>query len=61
MTKTILYRGGKLGPKYSDIERAIILPNVTRIGFEAFKNAKYLKSVFIPDSVETIEIDAFFG
>ena len=49
--KTIIYNGGKLKEKYSDIEKAIILPNVREIGVEAFMNAKILKSVVIPDSV----------
>ena len=57
MDKTIVYNGGKLEEKYSDIEKAIILPNVKEIGIEAFKNAKNLKSVFIPDRVETIGAD----
>ena len=61
MDKTIVYKGGKLEAKYSDIEKAIILPNVKEIGFEAFKNAKNLKSVVIPDSVKTIGADAFYG
>ena len=37
--------------KYSDIEKAIILPNVREIRVEAFMNAKILKSAVIPDSV----------
>ena len=49
--KTIIYNGGKLKEKYSDIEKAIILPNVREIRGEAFKNAKILKSAVIPDSV----------
>ena len=61
MDKTIVYNGGKLKEKYSDIEKAIILPSVREIGFEAFKNAKSLKSVVIPDGVESIGIDAFYG
>ena len=51
MDKTIIYNGGKLKEKYSDIEKAIILPNVREIRVEAFKNAKILKSAVIPDSV----------
>ena len=51
MNKTIIYNGGKLKEKYSDIEKAIILPNVREIGGEAFMNAKILKSAVIPDSV----------
>ena len=31
MDKTIIYNGGKLKEKYSDIEKAIILPNVREI------------------------------
>ena len=61
MDKTIVYNGGKLKEKCSDIEKAIILPSVREIGFEAFKNAKSLKSVVIPDGVESIGIDAFYG
>ena len=49
--KTIIYNGGKMKEKYSDIEKAIILPNVREIRVEAFMNAKILKSVVIPDSV----------
>ena len=49
--KTIIYNGGKLKEKYSDIEKAIILPNVREIRGEAFMNAKILKSAVIPDSV----------
>ena len=51
MDKTIVYNGGKLKEKYSDIEKAIILPNVWEIRVEAFMNAKILKSAVIPDSV----------
>ena len=51
MDKTIIYNGGKLKDKYSDIEKAIILPNVREIRGEAFMNAKILKSAVIPDSV----------
>ena len=51
MDKTIIYNGGKLKEKYSDIEKAIILPNVREIRGEAFMNAKILKSAVIPDSV----------
>ena len=51
MDKTIIYNGGKLKEKYSDIEKAIILPNVREIRVEAFMNAKILKSAVIPDSV----------
>lgn len=51
MDKTIIYNGGKLKKKYSDIEKAIILPNVREIGVEAFMNAKILKNAVIPDSV----------
>lgn len=49
--KTIIYNGGKLKEKYSDIEKAIILPNVRELRVEAFMNAKILKSVVILDSV----------
>ena len=49
--KTIIYNGGKLKDKYSDIEKAIILPNVREIRGEVFMNAKILKSAVIPDSV----------
>ena len=51
MDKTIIYNGGKMKGKYSDIEKAIILPNVREIRVEAFMNAKILKSAVIPDSV----------
>ena len=51
MDKTIIYNGGNLKEKYSDIEKAIILPNVREIRGEAFMNAKILKSAVIPDSV----------
>ena len=51
MDKTIIYNGGKLKEKYSDIEKAIILPNVREIRVEAFMNAKILKIAVIPDSV----------
>ena len=51
MDKTIIYNGGKLKKKYSDIEKAIILPNVREIRGEAFMTAKILKSAVIPDSV----------
>ena len=51
MDKTIIYDGGKLKEKYSDIQKAIILPNVREIRGEAFMNAKILKSAVILDSV----------
>ena len=51
MDKTIVYYSGKLKDKYSDIEKAIILPNVREIRGEAFMNVKILKSVVIPDSL----------
>ena len=51
MDKTIVYNGGKLKEKCSDIEKAIILPNLREIRVEAFKNSKILKSAVIPDSV----------
>lgn len=51
MDKTMVYNGGKLKDKYSDIKKAIILPNVREIRVEAFKNAKILKSTVIPDIV----------
>ena len=51
MDKTIIYNGGKLKEKYSDIEKAIILPNVRELRVVVFMNAKILKSAVILDSV----------
>ena len=47
--------------KDSNIEEVIISSSISKIEPEAFKNAKKLKKVVIPNSVVEIGSDAFFG
>ena len=45
----------------SCIESAIIENGITSIGYNAFRNCKNLKSIFVPESITKIESHAFNG